>query len=258
MNDITFMDKETEDLFINENNKNPIFRYIPLKNIESNKLWFANPAEWKDPFEKLFINSTYKINNKKQGFIYKNRIYCMCITTTKYNEAAWKVYGSEVQFRISKTNLLEILKRNSNKYNIYIGKVEYRTTTDLKTASPLTLLKLTKEDFKFPKSWIRLLLQKRNDFSYENEIRIILIDKNQESDNLKKGIDIEYNMEFTELFPNVIISPNLNAEEHEKTRQTLLDNFFYSPECIQTNSLYKEVEPRNINLDYKNKRTDLR
>ena len=254
MNDITFMDKETEDLFINENNKKSIFRYIRLKNVESNKLWFANPAEWQDPFEKLFINSTYKIDNKKLGYVYKNRIYCMCITTTKYNEAAWKVYGSEVQFRISKINLLEILRQNTNKYDIYIGKVEYRSATDLKKTSPLTLLKLTKEDFKSPKAWIHLLLQKRNDFYYENEIRIIIIEKNQGADNFKKGVNIDYNIEFTELFPNVIISPNLNAEEHENTKQELLDKFFYSPECIQINSLYKEVEPRNINLDYKNKK----
>lgn len=248
---INYMDDEVKDIFTNKENKQSIYRYIPLSNIHENKLWFSNPNKWKDPFERLFIESTYKMDGKIIPYKYKNHIYCMCITTTKHNEAAWKVYNSEVQFRISKENFLSILEKYTEKYDIYIGKVEYRNTSEIKKLSPFTLLNLKQIDFRGTKGWIKLLLQKRKDFSYENEIRILLVEKNINDKKEIDGINLEYDYEFTELFPKAIISPCLDDNKKKETIEILTKKFFYSEEQIWYNTLYKEVKPRNINLDYK-------
>ena len=250
---IHFMDEETKVIFTDPKNTEAIYRYIPLKHLDKNSLYFANPGTWPDPFEKLFLKSKYKIDKKQVPYKYENSIFCMCVTTTKYSEATWKVYGSEVQFKISKELFLSILEANTDKYDIYIGKVEYRNSSDLLRNSPLTLLGLEKKDFQIPEGWIRLLLQKRNDFKYENEIRIILIKKGLSEKKSKKGIQIVYNEDITSLFPKAIISPTLSAAETESVKKEL-EKYFFSPENIHVNKLYKEVEPRNINLDYVRKK----
>ena len=248
---ICFLDEETRDIFLNEENHKALFKYCKADRIEPGKIWFSNPRFWKDPFEKLFLDSKYTLDKQKIDYRLKNRVYCTCVTSTSKSEAAWNVYGSELQFRITKKTLLSVLEENLGNYDIYIGKVTYKWSSEILKDSPLKLLGLQKEDFYKDEAWVRLLFLKRQDYEYENEIRIVLVSKDEKES--AAGINLEYQCDVKNLFPRVTLtpSPDISDEIRAEIITKLKKDFSYDDGEIIKNPLYESKEPRNINLDYR-------
>ena len=77
--------------------KKLVYKHMSLENalrtLETQSLWFANPENWKDPFEKRFLNAKYISKGKEVAFNWKNRLFCTCVTQTISSEAFWHTYS---------------------------------------------------------------------------------------------------------------------------------------------------------------------
>ena len=121
--------------------KKLLYKYMPLERaldlLKNQRLWFANPTIWKDPFEKRFIENKYVIGGVQKDFPWKDRVYAMCMTQTATSEAYWNAYVNNdigISFKFNRLALLTELERisNTNGVRIYVGKVEYQKTSDIK------------------------------------------------------------------------------------------------------------------------------
>lgn len=201
--------------------KKVIYKYMPLEfalsSLKEKYLWFVNPIIWKDPFEKRFINAEYDEGGNNIEFPLKGKVFCICMTQTQTSEAYWNIYNAGqlgISFTFSREKLLEILNdfSNNNNYDIYIGKVIYLHTPELKQ-SKLSNISVFGSNFKWnKKTQIQLLLLKRIAFEYENEIRIIMIKRNKTKED---GVKLPYNIEAKELVKRVTLDPNMGKNVQE-------------------------------------------
>jgi hypothetical protein len=199
-----------------------LYKYMPLEmalaTIEQRYIWLCNPALWKDPFEKRFLEGKYLDGEKEVEFPIKEQVFCSCMTQTATSEAHWNTYSNGqmgISFKLRRDKLLEALNRESSKYDIYIGKVVYLKTKDLKKKlSEIEFIKETKP-FRLNNRelQIKLLLLKRIAFQYENEIRILAIKKHKTKES---GIKLPYgNIKPNELIDTITIDPNVGSNTEQ-------------------------------------------
>lgn len=185
-----------------------LYKYMPLnrflKMLDEQKLTFVSPETWYDPFETRFYLADYS----KYNFT-KPQVYCMCLTDKGYEneEASWKMYSDgnnskTVQLTFDKNIFLNILDAYAtlSGSTIYIGKANYLYTVN-------EIYNLHKPgskgyDYYFPKdfkteNFINLLCIKRHAFSFENEIRVFIVNKKKNNKDLFNSIDkIDYQSGF--------------------------------------------------------------
>ena len=191
------------------------YRYYSLKNAElslSNySFWFSNPTKWEDPFEKLFIDAKYVRNGKYLDFPLKDKLYCLCITNEDNSLASWKAYSDNqiaIRFEINSKEFINLLD-SQHKYDIYIGKVQYKATKKINGKNgPLGYELRDLFDINIPiENKLRLLLLKRYAFRYENEYRVIIVSKSKGC-NLD-GINISFSKNIVQnLIPEIKIGPS--------------------------------------------------
>ena len=165
-----------------------------LGRLKNKQLWLANPTQWEDSFEKRFVTAKYIDDaGKEKNFSWLGRVFCICFTQTPRSEAYWSVYSRKeigIQLRVNREELLKELdefSKDNDNFKVYIGKFEYMKAIDIK--KPLSQIpmvdkpkNINRSDFK-----ARLLLLKRKDFKYENEIRVIVV---KQKATLEEGIKL--------------------------------------------------------------------
>ena len=201
-----------------------------LKTLNDQALWFTNPLKWKDPFEKRFIEATYIDKNGNKNFYkYKNRIFCLCATKTNISEAFWNTYSQKqigIEFRINRKKLLKVLEKYTNKYDIYIGDVEYMKTVDIKRDLHEIPFKKMEHKIKDKEFIAKLLLLKRIAYEYENEIRIILVKKNVTN---QEGMTLKYTCENTTLIDSIFLDPSIGENTTKLLKDTFENIYKFSP-----------------------------
>lgn len=249
--------------------KKPLHKHMSLENalstLNDQKLWFANPTIWKDPFESRFIQADYDNGGTLMRFPWEGRVYCACFTETAASEAYWFPYSQSqmgIEFKINRSELfnqLELL----NGYDIYIGKVEYMKTSSIKGSISSIPFQAPYPDVGSNEFWARLLLLKRNAFKYEDEVRVILV-KNSNDGNHPKGKSVKFKCENTTLIESVVLDPNI-----EKNTEKLLKDVFRNTykfidikdvkgkthHRVVKSQLYQEKERVMLNLCASRKKT---
>ena len=239
---IIFLNVSEEEF---KNNTKPLHKHMSLEsalNTLNNKvMWFANPTIWKDPFESRFVDAQYNRNGKLKPFPFKDRVFCACYTETAASEAYWTPYSQQqigVEFVVNRKELLKQLELYADKYDIYIGKVEYMKTASIKR--PLSMIPFSVPHPRvWTKEWCaRLLLLKRNAYKYEDEMRIMIVKKEKTK---AKGIMLEFNCEPTSLIERVILDPNLQ-EQTEILFKLIFEQYYkFKPIQNHLGKTYKRV-----------------
>lgn len=236
--------------------KKLLHRYLPLeyalKMLNDKAIWFANPKTWKDPFEKRFITAKFKIETMTEDFPWKDKVFCFCSTQTFTSEAYWNTYSRGqvgIEFMISKKVLLNELETISNEFDIYIGKVEYMLTKDIKN-------KLSSIPFSSPRPLnfddemcARLLLLKRISFAYEDEVRILIVEKNKREN--KDGINIKYSCNNTDLIQSITLAPSLGENTTKLFKDVFENKYSFSP-IITSNGHKSRVLKSQLYAEHKN------
>lgn len=240
-----------------------LYKHMPLENalstLKNKSLWFANPATWTDPFEKRFLEAKYTKGGKEKPFNWPGRVFCTCMTQTQSSEAYWNAYSHGeivIELRIVREKLLEELKKQSTKYEIFIGKVEYMKTADIKKTElkeipfdPSLNVSLNTPEFA-----ARLFLLKRIAFQYEDEIRIILLKKNKTQES---GIELKYTCENTDLISRIVLDPRLGDNTFELLYKCFSEHFGFQPyysgkktvKRVLRSQLYAKPAQATLHLD---------
>lgn len=181
-----------------------LYKYMPLNRflsmLDEQKLTFVSPETWYDPFETRFYLADYS----KFKFD-KPEVYCMCLTDQGYEneEASWKMYsdGSNskiVQITFDKNIFFNILDgyANVSGCTIYIGRANYlynvNEIKNLHKPGSKGYDYYFSSDFKI-ENFINLLCIKRHAFSFENEVRVFMVNNKKKKEEYFKTIsDIDY------------------------------------------------------------------
>lgn len=185
------------------------------KCLVNRSLWFNNPEEWDDPYEKYFLNNSYGDHD----CCIKNRVYCSCFTSTRRTEAQWNAYskgdiaiGIEIDFKDFLSSLESAV---GNDGNIYVGRVSYVNNCRLSKRNVWQPLSISKEDARCIREeelCARLLLLKRKAFMYENEIRVIVVFNEQSTNNADLKGKYIVNTLTQQIILRVHISPHLDVD----------------------------------------------
>jgi hypothetical protein len=248
-----------------------LYRYMSLEHaiqlFENKELVLVTPSKWIDPFEKRFLEAKYKMNTESFNFPYKNNLYCMCMTRVMINEACWNTYakdeiGIELVFNIAK--LIELLKKKTMYYNIFIGKVEYMRTDEI-MKEPIIISSSKEGSLDYIKSWVNPFFWKRMAYTYEQEVRLIIVKKNKCQGDENDGNDeknssgilkIKFSCDNTELIDRIIIDPRV-GKNLEKLLKKEFENYGFSRSesgkyHVVKSSLYNKLSKAEIKIE-KNK-----
>lgn len=231
-------------------------KFMPLERalnlLNTWKLWFANPREWSDPFERRFIDATYTGGTK---FAWKDRVYCSCFTNNATSEASWNAYSKGdicIKFVIDRQELLNVLNNYlaANPHNqVYFDKVEYMQARSITKPllkipfrTPLTAgAKVTSMEFKE-----RLLLLKRKAFEYEDEYRAIIV---KPKASKSKGILVDIPNVHT-LIKKVMIGPSVGDDTFSMLKNLFVNTYGFAAKDIERSDLYKTL-PSSIIIKIK-------
>lgn len=166
-----------------------ISKYMSLENalnlLEKEKLYLANPSVWQDPFESLFIKAEYELNGENKRFydlLPDNKyLYCTCFTQCFQSDAQWKMYNDHEIAVMIDFDAKKLFKELSNFRNdLYIGKAKYIEGGWNKVRE---LDEKTRDAIKNPNdgnhlaALLGLMLRKRINYKYEEEIRLMCLRK---------------------------------------------------------------------------------
>ena len=254
VNFLNFVDEKDVRKFVfgeAETPAEPIYKYTLWKNakasLKDRYFWMSNPSVWEDPFEKYFLNAQYEDSaGNLMGFPFKNKVFCNCLTPDHNSEAHWITYAKKrlgVSLRIDVKELVDKLnlfgKANHNNYKVYLGKVSYLKQSQIQANSILDIPlyedskgRLVTRDIGNPDFCANLMLLKRNSFKHDNEVRLIIIQKN-ENDNINeevKGKRFQYNYDSAsmlgvydndKLISRVYTSPFFGLDKRDSVRKEL-------------------------------------
>ncbi|MCT7473457.1 DUF2971 domain-containing protein [Aliarcobacter cryaerophilus] len=203
-----------------------IYRIISITRfkelIKNRELVLVNPEKWDDPFENFFLKGN-AVDNNGNNVDFSNlreMWYGQCWTKNKDTDAMWRIYSHNKDgIRISTTirKLFDAIYDSSDKYaplKYFIGEVEYKTLNELNNfgnENSFWSIAIGGQNDGFAK----LLCIKREAFSHENEIRILVNENNEEEVVKNKGL-FKININPSTLIDDLCLDPRLNDEEYNK------------------------------------------
>lgn len=161
-----------------------------------------------------------------------------------------------VSLKLNREVLLgELEKAAGTGCRIYIGKVHYQKTKDVKSElyrnsflnpSGKIIKSLNAEELK-----IRLLLLKRVAYQYEDEMRFFIVkDKRAKQD----GILLKFDVPPAQLIDSISLDPRIGKHTFDLLRNILEGNYGFSPRNgnrnsrVQKSLLYAESRPTMLKL----------
>ena len=173
-----------------------VWKYMSLEHaldmIEEERLYLANPTVWKDPYESYFMRATYLENSIRKSYaeLFESpcQLYCTCFTDAFQNDAQWNLYNGEdmaVMIGFDVEKLFEAFAQCHSR--LYIGRVNY---VEGGWAKARELSDSDKEELRKgnKKAILSLMLRKRINYAYEQEIRLMCLRKHDDKE--KKGTNV--------------------------------------------------------------------
>jgi hypothetical protein len=255
---VFFLNDETKNLFNEE--KTALYRVLSIDRLiellEKDKWAFVSPTLWSDPYEKAFIEAEYHHNGEnfsipikptKVGDQVQYSLFCMCWTETRESDAFWKTYtpnSDGVKIAIWAKDMINAFSKIKD-YDVYIGKASYE---DYRT------LYSFKDDSKFWKrlksniineTHLGLMLKKRIPFSYEKEVRILLVRKSPMERNIAKILIPDS----ASLIHSFKFDPRMGSYMFRVLKSIMINKFQIRENIIRQSRLYKKPSG---NISFKN------
>jgi len=195
--------------FKREEIERPIYRFMSFARLielfRTRNLGLVRTSKWDDPFENLIVSARYKHGNGGWDSVLRRVLHGSCWTRKSVSDALWRIYSPDkLSVRIASTPALlgsaldqALKKRPNSKW--FVGRVKYLPQSIIiKNAT-----KLAKQivDDKSDKSAAQSVLFKRRSFSHEDEVRVLVIDRHNQS----KGGIIRLNVDPHEIIKSIMI-----------------------------------------------------
>ena len=222
-----------ENILYDLGSDDTIYRFVTVDRffemIHSKKIVLVRPIKWEDPFED-FLSRTEFINKKgeRTGFALTRNFFSNCWTLRAECDGIWKNYASltdGVRIQTTVRNLLEVIYDKNDgfsKISSFIGKVKYQEDGDIKQFL---------EDDNFinwltdttGKNVAKTLLFKRDEFTYEQEVRLLFSDEHNKFEN--QDI-IKFAIEPLSLIDSVLFAPKMSGHLYELYKEKLIKEGF--------------------------------
>ena len=224
-----------------------------LKMLKSGSLRMTHPSDWDDPWEDPEFCNFARYDHPKQlspttsvqdvdlSAIRKSS-YAMCWTLRKECDGLWRAYTDNMRYRAIRisTTVGKLFREFyrfeepicSNRY--FIGRVEYCSEENLVKerdkffSQPLVHLKR-----------IMTLFKKRDQFDYEQEVRLIYDDAGEVSDCRKLPKEHFHKVDLSKIVDEVTLDPWCGEEELEMVRGYVSSLGFSFQ--IDVSKLYSEI-----------------
>lgn len=232
------------------------YKYLSLDTallcIENNTIQFVEPSRWQDKYERRFYEADYSAHTTNPKDI--PLLFSTCVTTTRFNEAAWKLYTygktgigvSCVEFQINKFKFRQqLVKAVNDSDRIYEGVVMYCSQSmidniHLKEVKVKGVLNTNKSHSRYVErranveylnNYLNLLLMKRDAFKHENETRFFVIKNDRigskkaqqriESDKVYWGETILLNIDWIDIIDKIYINVEEKSWEYQLLSNSL-------------------------------------
>lgn len=179
---------------------------------QSGIMVLVRPEKWDDPFENYIVGAKFKIGNGTLNLGLRQTLHGSCWTRKSVSDALWRIYSPDkVSVRLKSTpsllgkSLDKALARN--RYSEwFVGKVNYMPQSKI-VRTAVTLAKQILRDHSGMAA-AKSLLFKRNAFSHEEEIRVLVLDGHSKS---KAGM-LRIPIDPHEVIQSVLIDSRAPAE----------------------------------------------
>lgn len=242
----------------------PIYRTMTCKNfhrmLESRTLHLSNPLEWAkwgDPWESSIISGgVYTIDDNerqhdltKQVRSYLLNWYGQSWSLTKECDAIWSRYTQDGgrAVRISTTVrklMLAIFRDDKFHRTTFLNKISYLSDVEIEDAKRHIKAPLGGEE-----SIRNLLSLKREDFRYEDEVRLLVWDQDGENKCIVGvSFDLPWENETTSFIESVVFDPDC-PEECLKAENAFMHEHGYAGSAITSALKAPSTSPAIITSD---------
>lgn len=158
-----------------------IYRILPQARFfslfEEKKNSLLRPEKWDDPFENVFLKSPIALpNGETRQFGFRDDVFGQCWTLETASDAMWQIYSKNcdgIRVRTTVRRLVDSMRAVQSNYadvSCYIGRVEYRTESELRQFGKSMFTQYSREE-----AIARSLLLKRKAYKHEKEVRLIYV-----------------------------------------------------------------------------------
>jgi hypothetical protein len=167
---------------------------VALQSIRNGNIMLVEPSRWQDKYERRFYEANYDSQTTNPNDC--PLLFSTCVTTSRFNEAAWKLYTYNkaglgaycVEFQINKHKFrCQLAKAIEKGDAIYEGVVMYcspsmidnihhKSVDDVENKHYQKYVQKNK-DIPYFDNYLNLLLMKRLDFQHEKETRFFILKK---------------------------------------------------------------------------------
>jgi hypothetical protein len=184
--------------------------------LTTSKLALISPRSWHDPYEEWWCEKLFRSGSKLETA----RAFGLCWSMTYDSEPFWRLYGNSdaapiVRIRSTVGKLTALLAEvvNTQPGKAFVGQVHYKEAPELRRAAN----ELLKGDVpEVATTAAKLLCMKRAGYSFENEVRMLLIDRN--GDGKLREVDLKP----LDLIDDVRIGPTKQPMQADVVRAVLL------------------------------------
>jgi len=234
----------------------PIYRIISFDRLvrmfQTNKMTFVKPEKWDDPFENFIAKTKIYMESSFLDVGIRKNPHGTCWTRKSVSDAIWRIYSHDKKaVRIKSTP--EIICRNIAKglqdypkSKLFIGKVEYLTTNQIKEKAKIFTKGVISGDS--GKVVAESLLFKRKSFSHEEEVRVLVIDQ----DDIGTDGVVSINVNPHEIIQSVLIDSRAPSELVD-VYTDYLKNALHFNGSVGKSTLYDVTKPMTMKYKIKKK-----
>ncbi len=230
-NDKRYYEEGRAKNFINGLTRDDIlYRYFPLDRflkMLSDRQWaLVKFSEWEDPFENFVYSAqvTSKAGIPVDLTNLRDSVFGQCWSLHQETDALWRIYSpnkSAVKVRVRASALFDSLygTGEGTVLHLFFGKVMYKCVADIEA--------LMKDQAAIHKGlfstdgagMIEYLLVKREEFSHENEARLIYQTETRDPRNKDKMLI--FPLDPNSIVEEVVLDPRLSDSDATQTRNKI-------------------------------------
>lgn len=207
-----------------------VYKYISLNNFLKSYcgdyMYFSDPNNWEDPFERKYQDV---IEDDKNLNCYKVKAICFTTSSEEDEEASWKSYlgyGADViRLKINFEDLC--MELNKGRKGIYVTKMIYKKRQDILERK---YVPFPKKEEKYEELFINNFSLKQDAYKYEKEVRLCyLYKKSYKSGKLK--------VKWDNIIEEIVLPPRKGNEDNI-AMYTLLKRLLETKIRIRQSALY--------------------
>lgn len=217
-------------------NSGNLYRIIPyhqaVQLFTKKQMYFSHPSRWEDPFETRVKHSI------------EHMLFAQCWCRKSMSDAMWRIYSphqTSVRIKTTTEKLTKAMKdyvKKNDGYKMRLRDVIYLNTKDLlkETSKLAKELNNQGQQVSAASKAADILLQKRNAFNHEEEVRAILYCPSTPQDITPPGILIDIRPH--DLIESILIDPRAPDEILDAFKNHLVNTLEFKG-AVKRSGLYQ-------------------